>query len=160
MYVIEPDNIDTAIETCGHAPWKYSEQILPYLNQVLYDIKHMDPVKHKQMTGVSNRLILSNLKRLSKSGVPLVIRLPLIPQFNLDQGNTTKTAKFISNLENVIEVNMMLFHQLGKNKYNGLCREYLLKDLKALGSDAEGVGKIRVIKSAFEAYGLNVTLGG
>lgn len=154
------DNIDTAIETCGYAPWKYFEQILPYLNLVLYDIKHMDPVKHKQMTGVSNRLILSNLKKLSRSGVPIVIRLPLIPQFNLKQGNITKTAKFISSLENVIEVNLMLFHQLGKNKYNRLCREYSLKELKTLDSDAEGVGKIRVIKSTLEAYGLNVTVGG
>ncbi len=154
------ENIDTVIETCGYAPWRRYAQILPYLNLVLYDIKHMDPVKHKQMTGVSNRLILSNLKKLSKSGMPLVIRLPLIPEFNLDRDNIAKTAEFISNLENVIEVNLMPFHQLGKDKYCRLCREYSLKDLKALDSDAEGVAKIREIKSVLEAHGLRVTVGG
>jgi pyruvate formate lyase activating enzyme len=154
------ENIDTAIETCGYAPWKYFEQILPYLNLVLYDIKHMDPIKHKQRTGVSNKLILSNLKKLSKSGVPIIIRLPLIPQFNLDQDNVRQTAKFISRLENVREVNLLPFHQLGKDKYFRLCREYSLKHLKALDLDAEGVDKIRLIKSTLESYGLNVVVGG
>ena len=154
------DNIDTAIETCGYAPWRYFEQILPYLNLVLYDIKHMNPVKHKQRTGVSNKLILSNLKKLSRSSVPIVIRLPLIPQFNLDQDNITQTARFISGLDSVREVNLIPFHQLGKGKYYRLSREYSLKHLKALDLDAEGVDKIRVIKSALDSYGLSVTIGG
>lgn len=154
------ENIDTTIETCGHAPWRYFEQILPYLNLVLYDIKHTDPVKHKQRTGVSNKLILSNLKKLSKSGVPIVIRLPLIPQFNLDQDNVMRTARFISSLENVIEVNLMPFHQLGKDKYYRLCREYSLKHLKTLDLNAEGMAKIRLIKNVLQTYGLNVTVGG
>jgi pyruvate formate lyase activating enzyme len=154
------ENINTAIETCGYAPWKRYEQILPYLNLVLYDIKHMDPVKHKQMTGASNRLILSNLKKLSQSGVPLVIRLPLIPGFNLDHDNIAKTADFISNLDNVTEVNLMPFHQLGKDKYFRLCRVYSLEKLKALDSDTKGMARVRDIKSTLEARGLRVTVGG
>jgi len=153
------DNIDTTIETCGYAPWKYFKEILPYLNLILYDIKHMDLVKHKQRTGASNELILSNLTKLSKKGVPIIIRLPLIPQFNLDQDNVTQTARFVSSLENVREVNLMPFHQFGKDKYYRLCREYSLKHLKALNSDAEGVDRIRMIKSTLESYGLNITIG-
>lgn len=154
------ENIHTTIETCGYTPWKHYEEILPYLDLILYDIKHMDPVKHKQTTGASNRLILSNLKKLSKRGIPIVIRLPLIPSFNLDRDNISETGKFISNLENVIEVNLMLFHQLGKDKYQRLCREYSLKDLKALDSDAKDVAEVRAVKSTLEAYGLKVTVGG
>jgi len=154
------ENIHAAIETCGHVPWKNYEAVLPYLDLVLYDIKHMDPVKHKQMTGASNRLILSNLKRLSRSGVPLIIRLPLIPGFNLDRDNIKQTGEFISKLKNVTEVNLMPFHQLGKDKYHRLGREYTLKDLKALESNAKGAAKVQAIKSALEAYGLKVTVGG
>lgn len=153
------DNIDTTIETCGYAPWKYFKEILPYLNLILYDIKHMDPVKHIQRTGASNELILSNLKKLSKTGIPIIIRLPLISQFNLDPDNVAQTARFVSSLENVREVNLMLFHQLGKDKYRRLSSEYSLKHLKALDSDAEGVDRIRVIKSTLESYGLNITIG-
>lgn len=154
------ENIDTAIETCGNAPWERYQQILPYLDLVLYDIKHMDPKKHKQMTGVSNRLILSNLKRLSKSGVPLVIRLPLIPGFNLDSDNVNRTAEFVLSLANVTEVNLMPFHQLGKDKYYRLCRDYSLQSLQPLDSDAEGMAMVRDIKSTLEAAGLKVTVGG
>lgn len=154
------ENIDTAIETCGYAPWKRYQRLLPYLNLVLYDIKHMDPVKHKQMTGVSNKLILSNLKKLSQSGVPLVIRLPLIPKFNLDRDNIVKTAEFVSKLANITEVNLMPFHQLGKDKYYRLCRDYSLQSLKALDSDAEGMAMVRDLKNTLESYGLKVTVGG
>jgi pyruvate formate lyase activating enzyme len=120
----------------------------------------MDPAKHKQRTGISNKLILSNLKKLSKSGVPIIVRLPLIPYFNLNQDNVMRTARFISCLENVREVNLMPFHQLGKDKYYRLCREYSLKDLTGLGLDAESMDKIRLIKNVLESYGLNVTVGG
>ena len=151
-------SINTAIETCGHAPWKYFEEIIPFLDSVLYDIKHMDPVKHKEWTGVSNELILSNLTKLSKSGVPIIIRLPLIPTFNLNKENITETAKFICRLENVTEVNLMPFHQLGKDKYGRLSRQYPWKRQKALESDAKGAEKIRVIKSSLESYGLKVAI--
>jgi len=113
----------------------------------------MDPIKHKEGTGVSNELILSNLLKLSKNGVPIIIRLPLIPQFNLDEDNIRQTASFVSSLENVREVNLMPFHQLGKDKYARLCREYSLKDL-------EGVDKIRAIRNTLESYGLSVSIGG
>jgi pyruvate formate lyase activating enzyme len=153
-------NIDTAIETCGQAPWERYKAILPYLNLILYDIKHMDPVKHKKMTGASNRLILSNLKKLSKSGVPIVLRLPLIPGFNIDEDNLTKTAEFLAKLENVTEVNLMPFHQLGKDKYLRLGREYSLKDLVGLDLTPEGRDSIKMAQKIFESYGLSVKIGG
>ena len=90
--------------------------------------------------------------------MPIVIRL--IPQFNLDQDNITETAKFILGLDNVVKIRLMPFHQLDKDKYYRLSREYSLKHLKALDSDAEGADKIKVIRSALESYGLNVTVGG
>ena len=120
----------------------------------------MNPVKHRQVTGASNRLILSNLKKLSNSGIPIIIRLPLIPGVNLDQDNIIRTAEFISKLNNITEVNLMPFHQLGKDKYYRLSREYSLKNLKALDSNAKGVDKIRDIKTTLESYGLHVTIGG
>lgn len=153
-------NLDTALETCGFAPWKHFEEILPYLNLILYDIKHIDPVKHKQATGVSNRLILSNLKKLAKSGVPIVIRLPLIPTFNVNNNNIIQTAAFISSLKNVREVNLMPFHQLGKDKYYNLSKGYSLNHLKALESDARGMHSISTIKSTLESFGLNIVIGG
>lgn len=153
------NNIDTAIETCGYAPWKNYEKILPYLDLVLFDIKHMDSEKHKQMTGMSNKLILSNLKKISQSGIPLIIRLPLIPDFNTDPDNIAKTAQFISELDNVVEVNLMPFHQLGKDKYQRLGLPYYLKELNPLESES-GLERVKAIKERFEKTGLKITVGG
>jgi len=119
----------------------------------------MDPAKHKQGTGVSNEIILSNLTKLSRSGVPIIVRMPLIPQYNLGEDNVNQTAKFITTLENVIEVNLLPFHQLGKDKYGRLSREYSLKYLKALELDRVGTDRIKEIKTTLESYGLNITVG-
>ena len=154
------ENIDTAIETCGAVPWEYYQQVLPYLDLILFDIKHMDPEKHRQATGAANRLILDNLTKLSRSGVNLILRLPLIPDFNLDPDNIKRLGEFIAGLDNVSEVNLMPFHQLGKDKHQRLGRDYILKDMKALDSTPEGVAKIKEAKKTLEGYGLKVTVGG
>jgi pyruvate formate lyase activating enzyme len=154
------ENIHTAIETCGQAPWERYEAILPYLDLILFDIKHMDPARHKELTGASNEVIINNIKKVSQSGVPLVIRLPLIPGANIDKENIARTADFIATLKNVVEVNVMPFHQLGKDKYFRLCREYSLKDLKAMGIDAASAEQIKEIRKTLESRGLKVTVGG
>ena len=154
------ENIDTAIETCGHIPWEHLEQILPYLNLVLYDIKHMDAKKHKKWTGVSNQLILSNLAKLSNRNVPVVIRLPLIPKFNLDLDHIHDVGKFISNLPNISRVDLMPFHQLGKEKYQRLSLEYALEGLNALDSDPESSGMLKEVTRILESYHLSVRVGG
>jgi pyruvate formate lyase activating enzyme len=56
--------IHTAIDTCGFAPWETIKRVLEYVDLVLYDLKHMDPVEHEKATGVSNRLILDNARRI------------------------------------------------------------------------------------------------
>ena len=154
------NNIDTAIETCGYAQWEYFEEILPYLNLILYDVKHMDAKQHKRRTGASNEIILDNLKKLSKSGVPIVIRLPLIPQFNLDESNIREIARYVSTLGNIREVNLMPFHQHGKDKYFRLSREYLLKDVSDMASHDKGREEIRLIRELIKSYGFHVTIGG
>jgi len=153
------DGINTAIETCGNVPWNHCEQVLPYLDTILYDIKHMDPVKHKQRTGVSNRLILDNLKKLSNTGVSIIVRLPLIPQFNLGQDNAVRIAEFISTLQNVVEINLLPFHQLGKDKYRRLGREYSLENLRSLDLIPGGIDEIREIQHILESYDFTVRVG-
>lgn len=153
------EGINTAIETCGNVPWQNYEQVLPYLDTVLYDVKHIDSAKHKQGTGSTNKLILSNLKKLSSSGVPIIIRLPLIPQFNLERDNILNTVRLVSSLQNVIEVNLLPFHQLGKDKYFRLGIEYSLNELQGLELSEEGIAAIKEIRRLFESYGLNVRVG-
>ena len=59
---IKSEGIDTAFDTCGMYSEESLKKILPFTNTVLFDLKEIDPVKHKEYTGSTNELILSNLK--------------------------------------------------------------------------------------------------
>ena len=120
----------TALDTSGYVKWETFSRILEYVDLVLYDIKHMDPLKHKEYTGLSNRLILSNLRRLDKLGIPIEIRMPMIPGLNDSEGNLSATCEFLSGMENVERIKLLPYHRLGEGKYERLDMEYKLKDLE------------------------------
>jgi pyruvate formate lyase activating enzyme len=87
----------------------------------LYDLKLIDSEKHKKYTGVSNELILSNLQELAKTDVDIQIRIPLIKSVNDDIDNITRTARFISELQNKsIKVNILPYHNIAEKKYEKL----------------------------------------
>ena len=116
-------NIHTAIETAGYAPWTDLEPVLPFTDLIIYDVKHWDQEIHERMTGVSNCKIIQNLNRLSKTGKEILIRVPLIPGFNLEPKALVQIAKLVKE-NNLKHVSFLPFHQLGKSKYRRLSREY------------------------------------
>jgi c-di-GMP-related signal transduction protein len=61
----------TAIETCGYVEWEILDKILPYLDLIYIDIKHMSSDKHQELTGVGNELILENIKRIDDALSPI-----------------------------------------------------------------------------------------
>ncbi len=94
--------IHTAMETNGHTRWKVLEQLTPYLDQILFDVKHLDSAIHRKYTGADNALILANLHRLAAAttGAPSVqIRVPLIPGFNADETSLGEIAEFVMETE-------------------------------------------------------------
>jgi len=118
--------IHVAIETSGYAPEKQYMNVLPYLNFIFMDIKHMDPEVHKAATGVSNELILKNIRNISKyrsEDTQLFVRIPCIIGFNDSEDNITKTANFIREA-GVDAVNLLPFHRLGSSKYDQLGMTY------------------------------------
>lgn len=119
--------INTALESTACASYEKIEQILPFLDCYLMDIKHINPQKHKQFTGKSNELILENAKKVAKSQMTeLVIRVPVIPTFNDTEQEIKQIAKFASKLDGVKKIHLLPYHRLGQDKYIGLGREYSL----------------------------------
>lgn len=122
--------INTAIESTACAKYEVIEELLPYLDVFLMDIKHIDSDKHKEFTGKSNELILENAKKIAESGrTNLVIRVPVIPGFNDTIGEIRAIAEFADRLAGVKKIHLLPYHRLGQDKYEGLGREYLLKAL-------------------------------
>lgn len=119
--------IHTCLDTCGYAETSDFEKILPYTRLVLFDVKHMDPITHRKLTGRSNNKILKNLQLVKDSGVPVVVRIPVIPTINDSDEDITAIAKFCTNKLN--HVHLMPYHRYGTNKYKMLNKRYKLEHL-------------------------------
>ena len=119
--------ISTAMESMGYAEYSVIEEILPYLDQYLLDVKHMDPVKHEEYTGKRNDLMLENARRIAASGrTELSIRVPVIPGFNDTPEEIGAIAAYTKEIGNVRRIHLLPYHRLGADKYEGLGRTYLM----------------------------------
>lgn len=152
--------VPTALETCGQTRWAVFERLLPFLDLILYDLKHVDSAIHRQFTGFGNELILDNLRRLAAVHAPLVVRVPLIPGFNADPVSLAAIAAFIATLGDAVsEVDLLPYHTLGKAKYRALGREYQWAEHARL-SDAELGELADVTSAALRGSTCRVQIGG
>ena len=112
-------------DTCGHVPYAHFQRALPYADAFLYDVKLLDPEEHRRWTGVDNRLILENLRRLSGDGGKINLRLPLIKGVNAEDEYIHQMIGFLK-AENihVYRVNLLKYHETGSGKYGRLRRSY------------------------------------
>jgi pyruvate formate lyase activating enzyme len=121
----------TALETCGHGPWQHLKQISEYVDLLYYDIKHMDPQRHKELTGVSNELILSNARRVLSGGVgcEVIVRIPIVPTCNDSEQDVEAIARFVTESGGTM-VELLPYHALGSSKYRQLGMQYELGEVR------------------------------
>lgn len=124
------EGIHTAIETAANLPWDRIAAILPLVDLVMMDIKVMDSKLHRECTGVPNERILANARRLSRVGLPIIVRTPVIPDVNDDEASIAAIAQFVAELPNVIGYELLPFHPMAANKYEGLGIAYRAADLE------------------------------
>ncbi len=120
----------TAIETTAFADYSVIERILPFVDTVLMDIKHMNSEKHKRFTAQPNEKILENAKLIAKNAKCLIIRVPVIPGFNDTEDEIKDIAEFAASLYGVKRMHLLPYHNYGFDKYIGLGREYELEAVK------------------------------
>jgi glycyl-radical enzyme activating protein len=149
------EGLHTAIETCGACAWPVLQGLLPWVNLVLFDLKHLDTDLHRQYTGGSNESILDNLRRTAQSGVELVVRVPLIPGFNTDTDSLAAMAALIRSLAEVPVVHLLPYHTLGRAKYRALDLTYSMEDTPPMM-----IEEAEALAAPFKAYGLDVVVGG
>jgi len=146
-------HLHTALDTCGYFKWQKFKRIIPYIDLILYDIKHLNLAKHKKYTGAGNKLILENLHNIVKRNIPVQIRMPLIPGINDSLVNIKNTAKFIADL-GITSIEILSYHDYGISKYKRLGKQYLLADI-----GAPTQGKKQQVRELMNLYGLNVEFG-
>lgn len=145
--------LHTVVDTSGFARWRVLERIYPEVDLFLYDLKLVDPHRHRQFTGVSNELILSNLARLSQAGQAVRVRIPLIPGINDDVDNLQRSGAFLQTLTNLCQVEIMGYHNSAETKYAALDRSYPLAGLRPPMAE-------QLVQAAalLERYGLEVKI--
>ena len=146
--------IKTAVETCGMVSAETIREAAPYLNYVLFDIKHMDSAQHEAQTGLSNRHILENFRILAEEfpDLPILARTPIIPGFNDSEEAVTAIAEFLKPYERV-EYEMLPYHRLGTQKYQFLDRPVPMGEVKL---DAEHMNRLQAVVQGILGQRLHV----
>ena len=131
-------------------------EVAQHTELFLIDLKVMDSEIHKKFTGVSNKKILRNITKLSKTDVDIVFRMPLIKGVNVSRNNIVKTAEFMNSLDgNRKVINLLPYHKVAENKYKKLGKSENFIEFKA-PSEKE----IEEIISIFRTYDIKATIGG
>ena len=147
--------IHTAVETCGFIDSNTLLTSSPNVELFLYDLKVIDNEIHRKFTGSSNEVILKNLRELSKVHDQIIIRFPLIPGVNDDDSNLFRLGEFVSSLENVNEIDVLPYHDLGIEKYKRLGMVNHMPDVKP-----PSPSRVGEVVEKLQPFGLTVKIGG
>jgi len=142
--------LHTALDTCGYVDWETLEPILEHVDLVLFDVKIIDEKLHKQQTGVSNEITLNNARLTVSKGVPLIIRVPLVPDCTVSTENVQAIAQFALELGGV-EINLLPYHKFGLGKYQALGLKYKLEEVESLETE-----RIDYLTELARSYGVPV----
>lgn len=145
-------DISVAIDTCGHVTTPEGVEVLRRADLILFDVKGLDPERHRQNTGVTNEVILQNLALLERAEKPVIIRYPVIPHHNRQEAEAI--ADFLAGLRCVKRVDLIPYHQYGTGKYEELGRQYTLSEESIPQPEQQQLLEL------FRQRGLNVQLGG
>ncbi|MDR1542233.1 MAG: glycyl-radical enzyme activating protein [Clostridiales bacterium] len=148
--------LTTAMESTGFGSFEsVRDKILPWLDEFLMDIKHMDSAKHLEHTGQPNGRLLENARKIAGAGQNLLIRVPVIPGFNDTQEEIAAISSFAKSLPGVKKMRLLPFHQYGAGKYARLGMEY-----RMAGAAAPEASKMEELRKTAAGAGLDVQIGG
>lgn len=155
MVRLKREGVHLCLDTCGYAPWEDLREAAALADLVLFDLKLMDPERHRAATGVSSLPILENLESLSASGSALWIRVPIIPGLNDDAANLEATARRIAATPRVQRVDLLPYHDTGRIKFARVGMAFGLGEVETPGAE-----RMETLAEFFRREGITVTIGG
>lgn len=145
------EGVHTAVDTSGYLFNDRIKEVLEYTDLVLLDIKHIDPIKYKELTARSLEPTLSFMEYLNEIEKPVWLRYVLVPQYSDDEQDLHNWAKYASQFKNIERVDVLPFHQMGIHKWTEVGKIYKLKDVHAPTID-----EVEKAESIFKLYNLPV----
>ena len=150
LHTCQERDILTAVDTSGYAPWEVIDSMRSSVNLFLYDLKMMNDTRHIHWTGVSNKLILSNLRRLSELGHTIRVRIPILPGINDYEENIRASGEFLAGLPSIPPIQLLAYHNIAEGKYSGLGLSY------GLSIQQPDEGQMEKCARLLTQYGLKV----
>jgi pyruvate formate lyase activating enzyme len=147
--------IHTVLDTCGFAAWDTLDRVRLHVDLFLYDLKLMENDRHRRFTGVSNELVLSNLRALSREGQDVVVRVPIIPGVNDDKQNMRQIAEFLADLPKPYGTQLLPYHATAYAKYERLSRDNRMGDTNPPPNST-----MSEMAKVLEELGLQTQIGG
>jgi len=147
----------TAVDTSGYSSPESYMAIIPYTDLFLFDIKHLDDLKHVEYTDVSNAWILNNFRLILDSGTDIYARIPVIPGYNDDDDHMEQLREFLveNKSENLKKINLLPFHKVGQSKYTKLGIPYKMSGIQPPSKE-----RMNKLKEYFSETGIKVKIGG
>jgi pyruvate formate lyase activating enzyme len=146
--------LHTAVDTSGYASPEVLQRIADLTDLFLYDLKLMDEIRHRELTGISNKVILENLKALAFRGKQALIRMPLVPGINDSLDNIRVMARFLAALPNMKEIELLPYHATGAGKYKRLGLTFSLPEMPPLSS-----AQMNPIVEELQRHGISARAG-
>jgi len=147
--------IHTAVDTAGFASWATLDRVRQVTDLFLYDLKLLDDALHRQFTGVSNRLILDNLRNLAELGHQIFLRVAIIPGINDDDDQLHRLGEFAASLPGVKQLSILPYHHTAIDKYQRLHKEYAIAAIRPPANE-----RMIEIAQNLGRFGLQVKIGG
>lgn len=155
LEVCKRNGLHTTVDTTGFTAPAILEKVSKFVDLFLYDLKTLDDSKHKEYTGVSNRLIIENLGRLARWRKSVIVRVPVIPGVNDQADDIHEIGAFVGSLGNIQEIQLLPYHQTGLEKYHRLGVEY-----KMSGTVTPTVERMNEIVTELKSHVSLVSIGG
>jgi pyruvate formate lyase activating enzyme len=147
--------IHTVVDTTGFTSPEILKRVSDFVDLFLFDLKTLDDQKHREYIGVSNSLILGNLKRLAEWKKEVIVRIPIIPGVNDDLSGIRDSGAFVASLGNVSEIHLLPYHTIGVEKYKRLGMEYEMEQ-----TVPPSVDDLSTIVKELRNYVPTVSIGG
>lgn len=142
--------IHTTLETNGALGKRLRDHELELIDLIMLGIKSWGPERHKELTGVDGISTLDFARRLAARKRPIWVRFVLVPGLTDDEKDIGGIAKFAASLGNVLRVEVLPFHQMGRFKWNELDLSYKLDGVTPPTTEA-----VERACEQFRAEGLN-----
>ena len=151
--------LHTALDTSGFLGARASNQLLHDTDLVLLDVKSGLPDLYREVTGRALEPTLDFGRRLSAQGIPMWIRFVLVPGVTDDEDNVDAVARYAATLSGVERVEILPFHQMGRDKWRALVDDGRIPEYKLANTEPPSHDLVARVRGQFAMHGLNVTVG-